>query len=217
MPVFLLDHRPVFPPPMLANEEGLLAFGGDLSAVRLLAAYRNGIFPWYEAGGPILWWSPDPRAVLFPDELHVATRLRRTIRSGRFETRRDTAFARVIRACAEVFRPGESGTWITADMQRAYIRLHELGFAHSVESWQDDRLVGGIYGVWLGRCFFGESMFHTETDASKVALVALVTWLRNEGVELIDCQVATEHMLRMGAREIPRAEFLRRLAGCLTP
>jgi leucyl/phenylalanyl-tRNA--protein transferase len=217
MPVFVLDHRPVFPPPELASEEGLLAVGGDLSPERLLAGYRRGIFPWYGPEGPILWWSPDPRAVLFPHELHVSKRLRRTIRSGRFETRRDTAFAQVIRSCAEVFRPGEDGTWITPDMQRAYTRLHELGYAHCVESWRGDRLVGGIYGVKLGRCFFGESMFHIETDASKVALAALVEWVASVGVELIDCQVATEHMLSMGAREIPRKEFLRRLAACLDP
>jgi leucyl/phenylalanyl-tRNA--protein transferase len=215
MPVFRLDRRPIFPPPEQAEEEGLLAVGGDLSVERLLAAYAHGIFPWYEPGGPILWWSPDPRLVLFPEELHVSRRLARTIRSGRFTTTRDTAFARVIQACAEVKRPDQPGTWITPEMQRAYIRLHEAGFAHSVETWRGRGLVGGVYGVRLGRTFFGESMFHTESDASKVALVALVDWLKAEGVGLIDCQVTTPHMLRMGAREIPRAEFLRRVAAGL--
>jgi leucyl/phenylalanyl-tRNA--protein transferase len=217
MPVFRLDRRPIFPPPELADEEGLLAVGGDLAIERLLAAYANGIFPWYEPGGPILWWSPDPRLVLFPDELHVSRRLARTLRSGRFTTTRDAAFPRVIRACAEAERPDQPGTWITPEMQRAYIRLHEAGFAHSVETWRDDNLVGGIYGVRLGRTFFGESMFHAETDASKVALVALVDWLKSGGIGLIDCQVSTPHMLRMGAREVPRAEFLRRVEAGLMP
>jgi leucyl/phenylalanyl-tRNA--protein transferase len=216
MPVFLLDDRPVFPPPELADAEGLLAVGGDLSIERLLAAYSRGIFPWYDAA-PILWWSPDPRAVLFPGELRVSRRLRRTIRSGRFETRRDKSFDRIIRACAEVPRPDQPGTWITPEMQRAYTLLHRRGYAHSVGAWREGRLVGGIYGVRLGRCFFGESMFHTESDASKVALVALVDWMASDGVLLIDCQVATDHMRRMGAREIPRAEFLRRLESALRP
>ncbi len=212
MPVFRLDRRPIFPPAGLAEPEGLLAIGGDLAPERLLAAYRNGIFPWYDQpGGPILWWSPDPRLVLFPDEIRVSRRLRRTIRQGRFEVRFDSAFAQVIRACAEVHRPGEDGTWITPEMQRAYVNLHRLGFAQCAECWRKGRLVGGIYGVRLGRAFFGESMFHVETDASKVALVALVERLEREGVELIDCQVASGHMLRFGAREIPRVEFLQRL------
>jgi leucyl/phenylalanyl-tRNA---protein transferase len=208
MPVFRLGAEPIFPPVDLAEPEGLLAIGGDLEPGRLLAAYRQGIFPWYEAGGPILWWSPDPRLVLFPDELRISKRLRRTIAQGRFETRYDTAFARVIRACAEVCRAHEEGTWITPEMQRAYIRLHELGHAHCMETWLDGRLVGGIYGVRVGRCFCGESMFHYETDASKVALAALVDRLRSDGVELIDCQVSSEHLLRLGAREISRKRFL---------
>ncbi|MGC8644214.1 MAG: leucyl/phenylalanyl-tRNA--protein transferase [Isosphaeraceae bacterium] len=208
MPVFRLGADIVFPPVQLAEPEGILAFGGDLKPDRLLAAYRQGIFPWYEQGGPILWWSPDPRLVLFLEEFHLSRRLRRTIRQGRFEIRFDTAFAQVIKACAEVARAHEDGTWITPEMQRAYIRLHQLGHAHSMESWRGERLVGGIYGVRVGRCFCGESMFHHETDASKVALAALVERLRQEGVELIDCQVSSEHMLRLGAREIPRARFL---------
>jgi leucyl/phenylalanyl-tRNA--protein transferase len=215
MPVFRLGPDPSFPPPALAAPEGLLAVGGDLSPDRLLAAYRMGIFPWFEPEGPILWWSPDPRLVLFPQELTVSRRLRRTLRQNRFEVRHDTAFAEVIRACADTPRTHEQGTWITPEMQRAYIRLHELGYAHSTEAWRDGQLVGGVYGVLVGRCFCGESMFHRETDASKVAFVTLVESLASEDVEIIDCQVASEHLMRFGAREIPRDEFLRRLASGL--
>jgi leucyl/phenylalanyl-tRNA---protein transferase len=212
MALFRLGPDLIFPPPHLAEPEGLLAIGGDLSAERLLTAYRNGVFPWYEDGGPILWWSPDPRLVLFPSELRVSRRLRRTLRSNRFEVRYNTAFAQVIRACAETPREHEDGTWITAEMQAAYIRLHKLGHAHCVEAWRDGVLVGGVYGVQVGRCFCGESMFHTESDASKVALVTLVERLEAEGVALIDCQVKSEHLLRLGAREIPRDEFLMHLS-----
>jgi leucyl/phenylalanyl-tRNA--protein transferase len=208
MPVFRLGPEPIFPAAELAEPDGLLAIGGDLRPERLLTAYRQGIFPWYEPGGPILWWSPDPRLVLVPGEMHVSERLKRTIRQGRFATRYDSAFARVINACAEVPRKHEDGTWITPEMQHAYIRLHELGHAHCMESWQDDVLVGGIYGVRIGRCFCGESMFHRQRDASKVALVALVHYLASEGIDLIDCQVASEHLIRLGAREIPRSKFL---------
>ena len=208
MPVFRLGAEPIFPPVELAEPEGLLAIGGDLATERLLTAYRQGIFPWYEPGGPILWWSPDPRLVLIPGELRISQRLARTIRQGRFETRYNTAFAQVIKRCAEIPRQHEEGTWITPEMQQAYIRLHELGHAHCMESWRDGELVGGIYGVRVGRCFCGESMFHRETDASKVALAALVQRLQAEGVDLIDCQVASEHLIRLGAREIPRSRFL---------
>jgi leucyl/phenylalanyl-tRNA--protein transferase len=211
MPVFRLGPEPIFPPVRWADPEGLLAVGGDLSPTRLLAAYRAGIFPWYEEGGPILWWSPDPRHLLFPDHLIVSTRLARTIRSQRFEVRLDTAFPQVIRACAEVPRRGEPGTWITRDMQAAYIRLHELGHAHCVETWRDGRLVGGIYGLRLGRAFCGESMFFLESDASKVALVALVEHYRPLGLDFVDCQVTSPHLFRMGAVAVSRAEFLRLL------
>ncbi|CEF48433.1 unnamed protein product [uncultured bacterium] len=215
MPLYRLGPEPVFPPAELAEPEGLLAIGGDLSAERLLAAYRSGIFPWFELGGPILWWSPDPRLVLLTEELRITRRLARTIRQGRFETRYDTAFSHVIRACAETPRRHEDGTWITPEMQRAYIRLHQLGHAHCMESWREGRLVGGIYGVRVGRVFCGESMFHRETDASKVALAALVERLKLEGVDLVDCQVASEHLISLGAREIPRAMFLRHLKSAL--
>ena len=211
MALFRLGPDPIFPPPHLAEPEGLLAIGGDLSPDRLIAAYRRGVFPWYEPGGPILWWSPDPRFVLFPGEIRISRRLRRTIRSGRFEIRFDAAFDRVVRACAETPRDHEDGTWITPEMQDAYGRLHRLGLARSVEAWRDGRLVGGVYGVIAGRCFCGESMFHAETDASKVALVALVEWLAAEGFEMLDCQVRSEHLVSLGAREIPRDEYLMRL------
>ncbi len=185
--------------------------GGDLSPERLLAGYARGIFPWYGEGSPILWWSPDPRCVLIPSRIHVGDRLRRTLRSGRFSYSVDTCFGRVIRACAEAPRPGQDGTWIVPEMMYAYERLHTLGFAHSIEVWEQGELAGGLYGVLLGRAFFGESMFHTRSDASKAAVVWLTAWLSELGVELVDCQQTTSHMLRLGAEEMPRAEFLARL------
>lgn len=215
MPLFQLDHRLVFPPPALAEPEGVLAIGGDLSTDRLLAAYASGIFPWFEQDGPILWWSPDPRAILELDELRVSRRLARTIRQGRFEVRFDTSFRQVIAACAGTPRTHETGTWITPEIQAAYSRLFNLGLATCAESWHEGRLVGGIYGVRLGSAFFGESMFHLERDASKIALAAMVERLKSEGVTLFDCQVATDHMLSMGAREIPRETFLARLREAL--
>jgi leucyl/phenylalanyl-tRNA--protein transferase len=215
MPLFRLDRRLVFPPPALAEPEGVLAIGGDLAPERLLLAYANGIFPWYEPGGPILWWSPDPRLVLELDDLNVSRRLARTIRQGRFEVRFDADFPAVLAACAGTPRRHEPGTWITREMEAAYNRLFALGHAACAASWREGRLVGGIYGVRLGRAFFGESMFHRERDASKVALAAMVGRLKAEGVTLFDCQVATDHMLHMGAHEIPRAEFLARLDDAL--
>lgn len=202
-----------FPPLERALEGGLLMAGGDLSPQRLLAAYARGIFPWYEAGSPILWWSPDPRCVLFPEKLHVGSRLSRTLRSGRFRFSVDERFEEVIRACALVPRPGQNGTWLVPDMVEAYLRLHRLGHAHSVETWQDGELVGGLYGVLLGRAFFGESMFHRRPDASKAAVVHLTMWLRERGVQMVDCQQTTPHMLRLGAEEVPRRRFLALLRG----
>ncbi|HOZ48885.1 MAG TPA: leucyl/phenylalanyl-tRNA--protein transferase [Candidatus Hydrogenedentes bacterium] len=207
MPVFVLTDSIAFPPPQLA-EEGLLAVGGDLTVDRLLSAYEAGIFPWYLPGDPILWWSPDPRLVLFPNELHVSRRLARTLRQGRFRVSFDTAFSEVIQACASTARRDQDGTWITDDMIAAYSRLHELGYAHSVETWLDNTLVGGLYGISLGHVFFGESMFSRAADASKVALVGLTEQLKRWDVRLIDCQVTTPHMLGMGAREIERTRFL---------
>jgi len=194
----------------LAEPNGLLAAGADLSLPRLLEAYRNGIFPWFSHDQPILWWSPDPRMVLFPAELKVSRSLARTLRSTRFEVRADTAFDAVIEGCRQP-RRGESGTWITEEMAEAYGTLHRAGFAHSVETWLDDKLVGGLYGVALGRAFFGESMFARVSDASKVALVALARQLQHWGFGVIDCQMNTAHLASLGAREIPRAEFTRRL------
>lgn len=202
-----------FPPvsKALRSPNGLLCAGADLSAPRLLDAYSKGIFPWFSEGEPILWWSPHPRMVLFPDELKVSRSLRKTLARGLFETRYDTAFAQVMRACAEP-RDGQSGTWIVPEMVAAYVRLHELGFAHSVESWREGGLAGGLYGILLGRVFFGESMFSRETDASKVALARLVERVRGLGVRVIDCQQATRHLASLGAREIPRREFAQLLA-----
>jgi leucyl/phenylalanyl-tRNA--protein transferase len=198
-----------FPPVehALTEPNGLLAAGGDLSPERLLAAYKRGIFPWYQDGQPILWWSPDPRAVLRLDALKVSRSLRRSLRNRGFEFRIDTAFDTVVASCAAPRSYG-AGTWITADMAEAYARLHRLGWAHSFEAWLEGRLVGGLYGVAIGRAFFGESMFSRATDASKVALVRGVEYLRSRGTELIDCQVASAHTRSLGAVDIPRAEFL---------
>lgn len=201
-----------FPPAQLALREpdGLLAIGGDLSTPRLLAAYRQGIFPWYNEDQPILWWTPDPRMVLFPQQLKISRSLRKTLRKGRFTLTLDSAFSEVISACSETRADGE-GTWINPDMQQAYARLHRQGHAHSVECWHGDELVGGLYGVAIGRVFFGESMFSRMTDASKVALVYLVQQLRLWGFGLIDCQVYTAHLQSLGAQSIPRDRFLQLL------
>jgi leucyl/phenylalanyl-tRNA---protein transferase len=201
-----------FPPLAAAQKEpnGLLAVGGDLSPRRLLDAYRRGIFPWYSAGEPILWWSPDPRMVLFPEALRVTRSLAKTLRNKPHEVRFDTAFAAVMRGCAAP-RPGQGGTWIGPEMRAAYRKLHDLGYAHSVETWIDGELTGGLYGVAIGGVFFGESMFTRTRDASKMALVGLVRRLAAEGFGLIDCQMHTAHLESLGAREIPRAEFARRV------
>jgi leucyl/phenylalanyl-tRNA--protein transferase len=203
------DPDAPFPPvaTALRNPDGLLAAGGDLSPGRLLRAYRHGIFPWYGPGEPILWWSPDPRAVIFPERLRVSSRLRRTLRQARFAIRYDTCFERVVAACAAP-RPVADGTWITPEMATAYTRLHALGHAHAVEVWQGTDLVGGLYGVAVGRVFFGESMFSTVRDASKVALAHLCARLRRLGYGLLDCQVVSGHLLRLGAERLPRPRFL---------
>jgi leucyl/phenylalanyl-tRNA---protein transferase len=213
--IYRLGREIAFPDPARAEPDGLLAVGGDLGPERLLAAYSEGIFPWYDERSPILWWSPDPRLVLYPGELHVSRRLARTIRQERFRVTSDAAFEQVIRRCAARARPGQRGTWITDDMIDAYIGLHGLGFAHSFEAWDGDDLAGGLYGVSLGAAFFGESMFADRTDASKVAFVRGVEWLRERGVRLVDCQVRTEHLVSLGAREVPRKEFLERLGAAL--
>lgn len=209
---FLRPDDP-FPPvsKALRSPNGLLCAGADLSPERLLDAYSKGIFPWFSEGDPILWWSPHPRMVLFPEELKVSRSLRKTLARGAFETRFDTAFPEVMRECAAP-RDGQAGTWIVPEMVAAYTRLHGLGFAHSVESWRDGKLAGGLYGLHLGRVFFGESMFSRESDASKVALVKLVERVTALGVRVIDCQQATRHLASLGAREIARREFAHLLA-----
>jgi leucyl/phenylalanyl-tRNA--protein transferase len=201
-----------FPPLERALEQpnGLLAAGGDLSAGRLIAAYRRGIFPWYSEGEPIMWWSPDPRMVLYPAELRVSRSLRKALRREDYEIRVDTAFAEVMRACADP-RPGQAGTWVSPAMISAYSALHKHGYAHCVETWRSDTLVGGLYGVAIGHAFFGESMFSRVTDASKLALVHLVRQLARWEFGLIDCQMRTAHLARLGAREIARGEFSRQL------
>lgn len=211
MPIYLLSNDLAFPDPHFAAEEGLLAVGGDLSQKRLLLAYSMGIFPWYSEDEPILWWSPDPRLVLFPDDLRVSRSLRRLIKKGVFSVTMDTAFDRVINECARIRRENDEGTWIVADMNQAYCRLHDAGFAHSVETWQDGHLVGGLYGISLGRSFFGESMYARASNASKIALVTLVEYLKELDFDMIDCQVTTEHLLSFGAEEIPRSLYLNKL------
>lgn len=198
-----------FPDPEDADENGIVAFGGDLSPSRLMLAYRSGIFPWYSEGDPILWWSPDPRLILNLDDFKLRRSLRKRLK--RFEIRFDTAFSEVIRACSTVPRPGQEGTWILPEMIEAYEALHALGYAHSVEAWQDGRLVGGLYGVAVGGTFCGESMFSHVSDASKAALAALVAHLKARGFEMIDAQVPTEHLKSLGAIEVSRTYFLKRL------
>jgi leucyl/phenylalanyl-tRNA--protein transferase len=202
------DDEAPFPPVELAlrDPEGLLAFGGSLSVKRLLRAYRQGIFPWYSEGQPIMWWSPDPRAVLFPDELKVSRSLRKTLKKQLYKVTLDTAFTEVITGCAEP-RKDDSGTWITDEMKDAYYALHLQGYAHSVEAWQDGKLVGGLYGVAIGKIFVGESMFARRTDASKVAFVHLVQQLKRWGYAVIDCQMQSAHLASLGAIDIPRTEF----------
>ena len=204
-----LDKEDIwFPDPYNAPGDYPLAIGGDLSPERLIFAYSLGIFPWYSEGEPILWWSPDPRMVLFPDELKISRSLKKVLKNKGFEVKFNTAFEEVIKNCATVKRKGQDGTWLTPEMIEAYIRLHKLGFAHSVETYLDGKLVGGLYGVAIGGAFFGESMFHKVSDASKVAFVHLVNRLKEKGFDIIDCQQSTPHMARFGAREIPRKEFL---------
>ncbi|UYQ91628.1 leucyl/phenylalanyl-tRNA--protein transferase [Chitinophaga horti] len=207
MPVFPLDNRLVFPPVQLAEPDGLLAYGGDLRPERLLLAYRSGIFPWYSEK-PILWWCPDPRFVLLPRELKISASMKQVLKKGQFEITVNKNFSAVMSNCGRIARPGQDGTWITKEMLKAYEKLHELGYAVSVECWQNGELVGGLYGLRIGRCFFGESMFARVSNASKAAFITFVKQLETEGVVLIDCQVHTEHLESLGARFMPRAEFL---------
>ncbi len=213
------DYPDCFPNPEEADAEGLIAVGGDLSVRRLLAAYRAGIFPWYGAGQPLLWWSPNPRCVIIPEHFRIPHTVRKEIRRCPFMVTVDAAFREVMTACARTPRPDQDGTWIVPDMVEAYVRLHERGIAHSVEVWEQNdgerTLVGGLYGVELGRAFFGESMFHHRPDASKLALVRLMEWLKARDCQLVDCQMETAHILRYGAECIPRHDFLQQLRSAL--
>ncbi|MBX2870550.1 MAG: leucyl/phenylalanyl-tRNA--protein transferase [Saprospiraceae bacterium] len=214
MPVFWLDEAElVFPHPSLADPTGVLALGGDLRPERLLLAYQNGIFPWFNPGEEIMWWSPDPRFVLFPDELKVSRSMRPYFNQQKFDLTYDQAFPQVMQSCQTVNRlaQGQFGTWITESMLEAYIHLHELGYAHSVEVWEGEELVGGLYGVALGKVFFGESMFAKRSNASKFGFISLVRRLKEEGYTLIDCQQETRHLGSLGARSISRAQFLEHL------
>ena len=216
VPVFHLSDAIGFPPPHLASKEGLLAVGGDLSIKRLILAYQMGIFPWFSEGDPILWWSPDPRLVLYPSEIKISKTLKKVLKKNVFGTTMDTAFDDVVTQCAKVRLENNQGTWIVKDMIDAYCRLHRAGFAHSVEVWRDGKLTGGLYGVSLGKSFFAESMFHRISNASNVALVTLAKYLNELSFDLIDCQVRTEHLVRFGAREIPRKLFLKKLERSLS-
>ncbi len=208
MPVFYLSEKIYFPPPELSRKDGLLAIGGDLCTERLILAYQNGIFPWYSKEYPILWWSPDPRLVLYPDELHVSGSLEKILKQGRFSVTFDQNFYKIITECSFTKRKNQEGTWITQDMLDAYCLLHEEGFAHSVEVWKNEEIVGGLYGVSLGKCFFGESMFSRKSNASKVGFATLVSVLNKWAFSLIDCQVTTRHLVSFGAREISRRQFI---------
>jgi leucyl/phenylalanyl-tRNA--protein transferase len=211
VPIYALPDEHIFPDPEHADDSGLIAVGGDLHPMRLLRGYAMGIFPWYSEGQPILWHSPDPRFVLELDRLHVGRTLRQTLRRRPYRLSLDEAFTDVIECCSAVYRPGQDGTWITRSMVDGYTKLHRLGFAHSVEAWEDEELVGGLYGVSLGGVFFGESMFAVAPDASKVGLVALVRQLQAWGFDMVDSQVRTDHLARFGATNIPRSDYLARL------
>lgn len=211
MPVFQLREDPLFPNPHLADDSGLLAIGGDLGTDRLIQAYAHGIFPWYSEGEPIMWWSPDPRMILYPNKLKISKSLQQQLNKDSYQVSFDKHFDKVIAACAQVPRFGQSGTWITTEMLEAYQKLHEEGYAHSVEVMESGKVVGGLYGISLGKAFFGESMFYHRRDASKIALTHLVKRLTEWDFHFIDAQVETDHMIRMGAKNVPRNEFLKEL------
>jgi leucyl/phenylalanyl-tRNA--protein transferase len=211
MPVYQIPDELLFPDPELAEEDGLLGVGGDLSPERLLLAYASGIFPWFSKGEPIMWWSPDPRCVLRPEKLKISTSLRQALKKDNYEIRFDTCFEEVIRQCSATKRKGQRGTWITREMQEAYIKLYELGFSHSTEVFMDGELAGGLYGISIGGTYSGESMFHLRPEASKIALFHLVERLKERGYPLIDCQVTNQHLLSLGAEEMPRKEFLKQV------
>ncbi len=210
MPLFALDKELSFPPVHLAEPDGLLAMGGDLSTERLLLAYRNGIFPWYE-GEYILWWCPDPRFVLLPGELKISKSMKPLLNKNKFAFTINKAFAQVIRHCKKITRPGQEGTWITDEIEKSFIKMHELGYAHSAEVWKDGELAGGLYGIKMGKVFFGESMFSKLSNASRFAFIKYVQQLKKEGIQLIDCQVYTEYLDSLGAAMIPRKDFIQLL------
>lgn len=214
MPIYQLDDSNLFPPVDHA-EEGILAIGGDLSPERLISAYASGIFPWFSKNDPIVWWAPDPRCILYPTKLKVSKSMKQVLRKKHFSVTFDTQFSSVIKECAEQNRPGQDGTWITNEMLQAYTKLHEMGVAHSVEVWNKDKLVGGLYGVSLGKAFFGESMFFKESNASKVAFISLVKFLEKHNFELIDCQIETSHLVSLGAELISRSSFMNKLKTAL--
>lgn len=207
MPIFAIEKEPFFPPVHLAEPDGLLAMGGDLSPERLLLAYKSGIFPWYESN-TILWWCPHPRFVLFPEEFKMSKSLKTVLNKNAFEFTINKAFAQVIHHCKEIKRPGQLGTWITDEVEKAYCKMHELGHAHSAEVWKDGKLAGGLYGIKMGKVFFGESMFSKETNASRYGFTNYVQQLKKEGIELIDCQVYTAYLESFGARMIDRKKFI---------
>lgn len=212
MPVFSLDSdHPAFPPPSMADSSGLLAIGGHLDIEWLLEAYSNGIFPWYNENEPLMWWSPNPRSVILPGKVKITKSMRSYFKKNIFELRIDSSFTNVLDNCKKVYRKGQDGTWITKDMKNAYIALHKLGLAHSIETWRDNKLVGGLYGVSLGKMFFGESMFSLESNASKFAFICLSIILKQNEFELIDCQVPNQHLTSMGCIEMSREEFLEKV------
>ncbi|KJU83969.1 leucyl/phenylalanyl-tRNA--protein transferase [Candidatus Magnetobacterium bavaricum] len=215
MPVFVLTEECVFPSPELARGDGLLAIGGDLSMDRLLVAYRQGIFPWYGPDSPILWWAPDPRIVLIPQDINISRSLRQTIKKGLFKVTTDRAFRQVITNCSMNRKIDGGDTWLTKEMIEAYVKLHEAGFAHSIESWHDGELAGGLYGVVMGGVFFGESMFFKKSNASKVAFATIVQKLIEWGFVLIDCQVATSYLMSFGATHMPRKDFMRMIKSAI--
>jgi len=204
----ILTNDIIFPDTSFADENGILAIGGDLSVERLLCAYKNGIFPWYNEDEPVIWWSPDPRCVLFPDKLRVTKSMKQVLQNGRFRFTMNKAFSQVINACKTVDRKDGMGTWINQDIVNAYTNLHEAGYALSAETWREGKLVGGLYGIKLGNVFFGESMFSNESNASKFAFINVVNQLKKNGLQLIDCQQKTDHLMSLGAEMISRAEFI---------
>ena len=207
--MFFLSERLFFPPIESANAEGLLAVGGDLKPARLMLAYQNGIFPWFNEDSQILWWSPNPRMVLFPDKIKISKSMRKVLKSNQFRSTKNTCFAKILDQCATVKRVGQEGTWLTNVMKEAYLKLHETGFAHSYEVWENDALVGGLYGIDMGHVFCGESMFSTTSNASKFAFIKMVEEVKQKEYKLIDCQLHTTHLESLGAEEIPRATFMK--------